>query len=149
MKKRNRLKWTLLAAEKPSKPGFYFVAKLYYPEHGFTQKIEDPSCVFLQNNNHSELRTPYSDDCVVWYGPIESPKIQTGTMTRLKKEQQKAFVQNNEKYCSKCGASSGVNKRSMMYIDESEDCRKCGAKNTVEIREKPKAKPLDIAGKVG
>lgn len=138
-----------MATETPSKPGFYFIGKLYYPEYGFKQEVQDIACVFLQNARGDELRTIYSDDCVVWYGPIEPPKVQTGTMTRLKREQQKAFVQNSEKYCGKCGAVSGVNKRSMIYIDESEDCRKCGARDSVNIREKPKAKPLDIAGNVG
>jgi ribosomal protein L40E len=148
MKKRNRLRWTLVATEAPAKPGFYFVGKLYYPEHGFKQEVQDIGCVFLQNAKDYELRNIYSDDCVVWYGPIEPPKVQTGTMTRLKREQQKAFVQNNEKHCDKCGAVSGVNKRSMLYIEDAEDCRKCGAKDAVNIREKPKAKPLDITGQV-
>lgn len=146
MRKRNRLRWTLVATEKPSRPGFYFVGKLYYPEPKVAQRVEDINCVFLQSPKDAELRNIYADDCVVWYGPVEAPKVQTGTMTRLKREQQKAFVQNHEKHCKSCGTVTGVNKRSMIYIDEREDCRKCGDKYSVEIREK--VLPLDITGVV-
>jgi hypothetical protein len=136
MKKRNRLRWTLMSTEKPSRPGHYMVGCLYYPEVNLgPQKITD---IFTTDDMNKIANLPYEEEVVVWYGPIQIPKILIGTMTRLKREQAKFFVRTHEKHCVVCGALSGVNARSMPYLDDMEDCKKCGEKSAVEIRQKAK-----------
>ncbi len=122
-----------MSTEKPSRPGHYIIGCLYYPEHGIPQTITD----IKMTSNKADWEHPiYADDVMVWFGPIHLPKIAVGTMTRLKREQAKAFVQAHEKHCTKCGAVSGVNSRSMQHFDAFDDCKKCGEQLAVEIRQK-------------
>ena len=124
-----------MSTDKPSRPGHYMIGCMFYPENGAPQKITD----IIMTSKESDWSDPiYADDVMVWYGPIQIPKIAVGTMTRLKREQAKAFVRMNEKHCTKCGAVSGVNSRSIVHFEALDDCKKCGEKSTVEIRQKGK-----------
>jgi len=145
MKNQGKKSWTLYATKRPTEPGIYFVGILYYPEDPYREKL------FLENgveNKHVHVITNVRDDmtvdygvseeCIVWWGPVLMPVVLKRTMTRLKKEQRKVFVRDNEKYCNQCGTVSAVNSRSILYSDDTEDCRKCGAVDSVLIRLKQK-----------
>lgn len=141
MQNRGKKSWTLYATKRPDKPGIYWIGFLYYCEEPMQQAIEDQQTYTL-NNIRADIAKEHliSEDCLVWFGPVNFPDSLPRTMTRLKREQRKVFVRDNEKYCTKCGHTTGVNARSMIYIDESEDCKQCNGKDTVYIRLKSKKK---------
>ena len=136
MKTRNRLKWTLVANERPKKPGHYFFGCMYYPDIPNQRTyVTDIVSVFI--DKPGDVAYPkVAEECVVWYGPVDAPSLPTNTLARLKREQGKAFSRLNKKVCNACGAESGVNSRSMAFVDSTDDCRKCGAQGSVVIVEK-------------
>jgi len=141
MQNRGKKSWTLYATKRPDKPGIYWIGFLYYAEERQQQQIEDQQTYTLENIRADIAKEHLvSDDCLVWFGPVNVPDSLPRTMTRLKREQRKVFVRDNEKYCTKCGHTTGVNARSIVYIDESEDCKQCNGKDTVYIRLKSKTK---------
>lgn len=141
MQNRGKKSWTLYATKKPDKPGLYYIGLLYYAEQDAHQEVEDQQSYKLTNvrNNIAE-EFLVTEECLVWFGPVNVPEVLPRTMTRLKREQRKVFVRDNEKHCQKCGHTAGVNARSITYIDEAEDCKHCNGKDTVVIQLKSKTK---------
>jgi hypothetical protein len=134
MKSRGKKSWNLYSIKKPEVPGLYFVGFLYFPEHGKPHVIEEEQTFKLTNAKQDIAQEFLVDqNCLLWYGPVNLPSLLPRTMTRLKREQRKAFVRDYEKRCIACGHVAGVNARSIMYIDDPEDCKKCNGKSTVSI----------------
>jgi len=148
MQNRGKKSWTLYATKRPDKPGIYYIGFLYYAEENAQQGVEDQQSYVLKNVRHN-LAEEFllSEDCLVWFGPVNVPEVLPRTMTRLKREQRKVFVRDNEKHCSKCGHAAGVNARSIIYIDEAEDCKECLGKDTVVIQLKSKRNQNTVINK--
>jgi hypothetical protein len=131
------LKWELYSHTRPTVPGNYWVATLKYPEKGYQASVTDFATVPLQNAWHNLAQLlDIEPERLMWYGPLDWPDVKPNAFKRLIKAQQQEFVRTHEKHCCECGDITGVNSRSMPYIAEPVNCRKCESINTVRIRQK-------------
>ena len=140
-------KWELLSDAKPTKPGYYWVGVLEYPDEHGRRKGVYYKLLWIKA---SEIPFGMQSQCgfnaqhIVWFGPLDPPEMKKGELRRLILAQESHFVGTYYKHCEACGWTSGLNKRSIGYIGQREDCPECrwrNGDNTVAIKEKA----LDIA----
>ena len=136
-------KWELLSNSKPTKAGYYWAGVLEYPDEYGRRKGVYYKLLWLKT---SELPFGMQSQCghnaqhIVWYGPIDPPEMKPKALQRLIAAQEDHFVETHQKHCEDCGWTSGVNKRSIGYLGQKEDCPECrclNGNNTVVIKEKP------------
>lgn len=143
MTKKSVRKWELLSAVKPRTPGYYWAGVLEYPDEWGRRKGIYYKLLMLRT---SELPFGMQSQCghnaehIVWYGPLDPPDMKEGALHRLIHKQEDHFVTSHYKHCEACGWQSGVNRRSIGYLGQKEDCPACkgeNGENTVSIKERP------------